>query len=370
MSKTVLKTKTLVALLLLVGVAIGYGISLVKPVTIFVTTTEYVTTTVTLREVVTTTSTAVMKYPLTVIDALGRSVTIEKPPERVVSTMPSITEILFALGLSDRVVGVDSYSNYPPEVLKLINESKIQVVGGPWTLNIEIIASLKPDLVLLSVSPHVKLLSKFNELGLKTVFLKSNTAQNSYDIYSDIMLVAKIFGVEERGQRLISLIDQKITNITLKLLNIKSKPKVLQLVGPPSWGLYSAGGNTFIGWLIETAGGSNIAKQYSGWPLLSYEYILSQNPDVIIISAMNIDPRKIYDEVVKSPLMNTTAWRNKAVYIVTGEANDMISRPGPRIAEALKILAHLIHPEVFGAIQRDDVINLALLRVVALIITR
>ncbi len=331
--------------------------------------TTAIPTTVTLTPPpITTTVTA--RAPITVVDALNRSIEFSEPPRRVVSAMPSITEILFALGLGNRVVGVDTYSNYPPEVLKLVNEGKIQTVGGPWTLDLEKIASLKPDLVLLSVSPHAKLLDKFNELGLKTVFLKSNKAQNAYDIYSDIMLVAKIFGVEDRGWDLISSIDKKIMNITLRISSIAPKPRVLHLVGPPSWGLYSAGGDTFIGWLIQSAGGDNIAKQYSGWPQLSYEFILSKDPEIIIITVHGVDPKAVYDEVIKTPLINTTAWKNKAVYVLMGEADDMISRPGPRVAGALEILAHLIYPDIFGPIRRSDVVNITLLRTVMPIILR
>lgn len=85
----------------------------------------------------------------TLTDALGREVRFSEAPKRVVSTLPSITEFLFVLGLGDKVVGVDSYSNWPPEVLELVKQGKIAVVGGPWTLDVEKIASLKPDLVLM-----------------------------------------------------------------------------------------------------------------------------------------------------------------------------------------------------------------------------
>jgi len=318
-----------------------------------VPTTKPVTETITQLQTLTT-----VVEKISIVDALGRSIEFEDIPKRVVSTMPSITEILFALGLGDRIVGVDSYSNYPPEVVKLVNQSKIQIVGGPWTLDLEKIVALKPDLVLLSVSPHAKLKDKFDEYGLKTVFLKSNTAQNIYDIYSDIMLVAKIFRVEDRAQKLINEMNTKLNIITLKLVNA-TKPRVLHLVGPPSWGLYSAGGNTFIGWLIETAGGVNIARQYTGWPQLDYEFILSHDPEIIIITAHGIDPKAIYNEIINTPIAETSAWKNGRVYLLSGEANDVLSRPGPRVVEALDILAHIIHPEIFGEIQRADVVNIA-----------
>ncbi|ADM27435.1 periplasmic binding protein [Ignisphaera aggregans DSM 17230] len=318
-----------------------------------VPTTKPVTETITQLQTLTT-----VVEKISIVDALGRSIEFEDIPKRVVSTMPSITEILFALGLGDRVVGVTTYCNYPPEVPKLVEEGKIQTVGGPWTLDLEKIVALKPDLVLLSVSPHVRLKDKFDEYGLKTVFLKSNTAQNIYEIYSDIMLVAKIFRVEDRAQSLIDEMDAKLNSITSKLVGV-TKPRVLHLVGPPSWGLYSAGGNTFIGWLIETAGGVNIARQYTGWPRLDYEFILSQDPEVIVITVHDVDPNAIYNEIINTPITETSAWKNGRVYLLLGEADDVLSRPGPRIVEALDILAHIIHPEIFGEIQRADVVNIA-----------
>ncbi len=358
-----------IAIALLIGIAIGgYAlprreVTVTIPSTILQTIYTTHTTVIPTTVLRTTTITVIQTLTsiiekISVVDALGRSIEFEYIPKRVVSTMPSITEILFALGLGDRVVGVTTYDNYPPEVPKLVEEGRIQTVGGPWTLDLEKIVALKPDLVLLSVSPHINLKDKFDEYGLKTVFLKSNTAQNIYDIYSDIKLIAKIFRVEDRAQKLIDEMNSKLSDITSKLSGAK-KPKVLHLVGPPSWGLYSAGGNTFIGWLIETAGGDNIAKQYIGWPKLDYEFILSQNPDIIIITAHGIDPKSIYNEIINTPLINTNAWRNGKIYLLTDEANDILSRPGPRVVIALDILAHIIHPEIFGEIQRADVINIA-----------
>jgi iron complex transport system substrate-binding protein len=143
---------------------------------------------------------------------------------------------------------------------------------------------------------------------------------------------------------------------------------VLHLVGPPSWGLYSTGGDTFIHWLITTAGGINIASQYSGWPRLSYEYILSQDPEIIIIAVHDVDPKRIFEEIVQTPLTNTTAWKTGRVYVLLDEADDMISRPGPRIADALTLIAKVIHPEIFGEVQRPDVVKLSSLTPIAQVV--
>ncbi len=389
---------------LIVGIGIGYAalIGTVRPITTTITvpktvtatstqtlvrTTTIPTTTVTTKTLVSTivttttyektitsptTSVTTITKPVTltvtktlvykvVYDALGRLITFNKTPKRIVCLAPSITEIVFALGLGDRVVGVDDYSNYPPEVNELVKEGKIQRVGGYWTPDFEKIAELKPDLVLASVSPHAKMLDKFKELGLKVVFLKSSTARNAYDIYQDIMLVASIFNVEDKAKKLIDSIQSTIDNITQTLAKANVTPvKTLILLGPPSWGLWTTGGDTFIDYVITTSGGVNIASKYSGWVKLDYEEILAQDPEVIIVSIMGTkeDAEKIFNDIANSPLNQTTAFKKGKVYVFIGEADDVLMRPGPRISIAVKILSQVLHPEVFGEINRSDVIKM------------
>ena len=368
-----IKYAVVIAVVLVIGIAIGYTLPALGPKpTTTVVTTMYTTatalapmlTTVTqpMTLPTTVTTTVVTSWPRIVVDALGREVEFDKPPVRVVSAIPSITEHLFTLGLGDRVVGVDKYSNWPPEVLELVEQGKIVVVGEPWTLDVEKIASLKPDLVLMcrGVKPQeTQFAPKLEEMSIKTFFLMCDAAKNQYDIYMDIRTLGKVFGVEQRAEVVIESIQQKIDSVTSRLVNVTKKPKVLQLVGPPSWGLWSAGGDTFISWLITTAGGTNIASQYSGWPRLSPEFILSQDPEIIIIATMNVDPKSLFEEVSQSFLTNTTAWRSGRVYVLTAEADDMISRPGPRIADALAMISQIIHPEVFGEVQRGDVVKMS-----------
>ena len=366
----------IIVAVLVIGIAIGYGGAYIAPrptitVTQTIVTTVTTTSTLTLSTTVPTTIpvtittpvTVQASWPRTVVDALGREVKFNEPPKRVVSTIPSITELLFALGLGDRVVGVDSYSNWPPEVVNLTKEGKITVVGDPWTLDTEKIASLQPDLVLMcrGVKPQeTQIAPKLEELGIKTFFLICDATKNQYDVYMDIRTLGKIFGVEQKAEELIKAIDDKISFVVAKLSQANAtKPRVLQLAGPPSWGLWSSGGDTFIGWIIEVAGGRNIASRYSGWPQLSYEYILSQDPEIIIITAQGLDPKKVADDLKQTPLVNTTAWRTGRVYLLTGEADDMLSRPGPRIGDAVLLLAKIIHPEIFGEVQRADVMKLS-----------
>ncbi len=359
-----------VVVVLLIGIAIGYILvpivstpATYTPTTITIpiekTVTIAVERTITVPiETVVTITTPIEFRKTSIIDALGRVIEFEKTPSRGISLTPSTTEKLFVLGLEEVIVGVDSYSNYPKRVLELVNESKITVVGGPWTPDLEKIIALKPDLVIMcrGIRPQEALYPKLEEVGIKTVFLLCDSARNPYDIYSDLHTIGVIFGVEERAKTISNEIESKISEILAKLEKANvSKKRVLYLIGPPSWGLYSAGGDTFIGWLINTAKGVNIARAYSGWPRLDYEFILQSDPEVIIVSAHGVDPKELYNELLNTPIVKTSAWSNKRVYLFTDEANDVLNRPGPRIVVALEILVHVVHPEVFGEIQRADV---------------
>ncbi|NAZ12989.1 MAG: ABC transporter substrate-binding protein [Desulfurococcales archaeon] len=386
------KTTTLSIIMLLIGVVIGVvggyftGASLGKgsvqtltmPITSiytsYLTTTQIQTETRIMTSQIVTTVLTTPQYPKTIVDALGREIRIDKEPMRIVSTMPSITEELFALGLGFKVVGVDSYSNYPPEVINLRKEGKIADVGGPWTLDLEKIISLRPDIVFLcrGVSVHESLYApKLEERGLKTVFLLCDSAKDQYDIYRDLRLIASIFNRDDVAESLIKTIDKKINDVIekLKTQNV-SKPNVLILLGPPSWGLWSAGGNTFISWLITTAGGVNIASQYSGWPQLDYEYILSKNPEIIIITAHGINMSQLKKELEQTPLSKTKAWTDGKIYLLSGDANDMVLRPGPRIADALDMLSKIIHPEIFGELSRSDVQKILVIMPIILVVKR
>jgi iron complex transport system substrate-binding protein len=269
---------------------------------------------------------------------------------------------------------VDSYSNYPPGIVVLKEEGKIADVGGPWTLDLEKIISLRPDIVFLcrGVSVHESLYaSKLEERGLKTVFLLCDSAKDQYDVYRDLRLIANIFNREDVAESLIKTIDKKINDVIgiLKTYNV-SKPNVLILLGPPSWGLWSAGGNTFISWLITTAGGVNIASQYSGWPQLDYEYILSKNPEIIIITAHGINMSQLKKELEQTPLSKTKAWTDGKIYLLSDEASDIVLRPGPRIADALDMLSKIIHPEIFGELSRSDVQKILMIMPIILIVKR
>jgi len=301
-------------------------------------------------------------FTRTVFDVLGRKVIINGVPKRVVSLTPSITEILFKLGLGNRVVGVDRYSDYPPEVPKLIKEGVIKVIGGYWNPNLEEIVDLKPDLVIADLGADYKYLSKFEELNLNVLYVKGGKASSLNGIYHDILLIGEAFNVTNRAYELVSSIKSTVNQIRDTLIESNaSSRKVLALLGPPTYGLWTGGSGTYINELIRICGGVNIASKYYGWIQISKEEVLSSNPDIIIVATMatKSDAKKIIEELTNPETgLNVTAVRDKNIYVLINDADSLLCRPGPRVVDAIKILSSIIHPEIFGALNRTDVVSL------------
>ncbi len=359
----------LVVTAIAVAVAVGVGLGLVVgpsravATTVFRTTTvvQTVTSTETVPLTLTTTITVTRKPSrVAVVDALGRTVWVPVNATRVVSLAPSISEELFALGLGDRVVGVDDYSNYPPELARAVEEGRIDRVGGYWSPDLEKIVELKPDLVLADASAQAKLLEKFEELNLTVVYLRASGCKSLNDVYSDISLLGLIFGAERAARELEESIKHNVTLMVNALVEANAtRRRVLVLLGPPSWGLWTAGGGTYLDELIGLAGGVNVAGKYHGWVQLSLEEALASNPEVIIVAMMGSreGAEKVLEEV-KEMFNSTVAVREGRVYVFTGWADDVLCRPGPRVTWALALLARAIHPEVFGEPRAPCIVGL------------
>jgi len=285
------------------------------------------------------------KFPVTVVDALGRTVVINSEPKRIVSMAPSITEMLFALGLGDRVVGVTSFCNYPPEVLDRVEKGEIKVIGGFSNPSVEKIVALKPDLVI-GCEIHERVIYQLESLGLTVLIVGSESVD---DIYKAILIIGKATGVYETSLELINEMKESIKDTWVKVQNA-TKPKVLIIVWlEPLW---VAGVRTYMSDLIELAGGVN-AYTGEGWTSVGPESLIAINPDIIIITG-HAAPGKSPDEIVKYLEESVPGWENisavmnNRVYFFIDEAEDALVRPGPRIARAVRILSMILHPEIFG----------------------
>lgn len=271
--------------------------------------------------------------PIRAVDDLGRNITLESYPERIVSTAPSNTEILFALGLGERVVGVTEYCDYPEEAREK------EKVGGFSTVDVERIIALKPDLVLASELTGNENIQKLEELGIPVVVLQP---KNLDGILEDIKLVGKLTGVEDRAYKLEAEMRERIEAVYKKTRNLE-KPKVFYVVWHDP--LMSAGSETFISDLISMAGGVNIAQDLVGYKTISLEAVVDRDPDIIIAS-VGPGQHSTYDFLMEEKrLQETSALRNNRVY---GIDQDIVSRAGPRIVDGLEEFAKFIHPKVFG----------------------
>lgn len=268
-------------------------------------------------------------YPLTITDFLGREVTIPQMPERIVSLAPSTTEILFELGLGDRIVGVTDYDNYPEEAKK---KPKVGGFKGP---NLEAIVAQKPDLIFassLSGREHMEVLEK---LGIPVVMLEAGEISR---INNTIELLGAITNSKEKGTQLIDAFNRKLEELAAKLQGV---PRISVYYIVDLQNNWTAGRGTFIHELINLAGGRNVAEDVEGWANYSLEKIVEKNPQVIITSTHTGKPEDLQK---KAGFQDLEAVKNNRVYIF--QDSNIISRPSHRIVEGLEQLIRFLHPEV------------------------
>jgi len=277
-------------------------------------------------------------YPITLTDDLGREVTIEALPERIISLAPSNTEILFALGLGDRVVGVSGFSDYPPEALEKEN------VGGPegQYINVEKIVALQPDFILAEEINGRDVIDTLEGLGLTVFGIKSTDLD---DILHDIRTVGYITDKEAEAEALTNEMQSRIDAVTDETagLSPEEKPRTFQICWhDPIW---TAGNGTWIQDMIGKAGGTNIFADIEGYQAVDIEAVIARDPEVIIVTAMGGTASGTWEWVNTEPrLAGVPARQNGRVYFA--ESN-WVERPGPRIVLGLEQVAKYIHPEIF-----------------------
>ncbi len=263
-----------------------------------------------------------------VFDDLGRLVAINGTPQRIISLAPSNTEILFALGLGDKVVGVTDWCDYPPEALEK------EKVGGYDTPDIEKIVLLNPDLILVAHGTPMDVINTMDGLGLTVFGIKSTDLD---DVLNDIRTVGEITDNEVEAQALTSEMESTIKAVTDQTEELEERPRVFYIIWhDPLW---TAGSGTFIHELIEKAGGVNICQNITGYTTISIEDVVARNPEVIIAGEFS------YAWAMNETLLEgTDARQNGRIY--QGD-DDLVQRPGPRLVEGLEWFAYFIHPEIF-----------------------
>ena len=276
-----------------------------------------------------------------ITDQAGRVVTLNGTPQRIISIAPANTEILFALGLGDKVVGVTKYCNYPAET------QNISKVGGFSTPDIEKIVALEPDVVFAAPIHEAEVIPQLENLGLTVIALTPATIDETYDA---IELVGMATGVEETTASLIEDMRSSINAVTSLVANLsdEERPNVFYIVWHDP--LMTAGGDTLPGQLIELAGGNNIFANLSGYPTVSIESLLDGEPQVIIAgtgmgSGANAPLEWAQGE---TSLQGTDAYKEGKIFSIN---TDLTGRFGPRIVDAIYEMLRLIHPDLAAQLE-------------------
>jgi iron complex transport system substrate-binding protein len=270
------------------------------------------------------------------LDQAGRTVHIENLPQRIVSLTPSNTEILFALGLGDRVVGVTDYCDYPPEA-----KTKTSI-GGFYTPDLEKIISLSPDLVLAEVNHEAEVVPQLENYGIPVIVLKPSTLNEAL---AGIALVGEVTGNREEAVSLVESLTARIKIIDEKIKDLpeSEKPTVFYLTWHDP--LISVGSGNIGDDLITRAGGINIFHSLDSFPTVSLEEIINADPEVIIAGVgMGTGGDAPLEFALDEPrLADVSARVNNRIYSIS---IDLIGRFGPRIVDALEDLFAYIHPEL------------------------
>ena len=274
---------------------------------------------------------------LTFTDGLGREITLDGPAQRIVSLAPSNTEILFAIGAGDQVVGRDQFSDYPEAAQNATD------IGSTFeALNTELIVSLEPDLVLAAEINTPEQVKQFEDLGLKVYYL--NNPLTLEDMYGNLEIVAQLTGHEAEAATLIESLKSRVAAVDEKIAPISSRFSVFyELDATDPAKPYTAGKGTFITQLIERAGGYNIASDLEEYPQMSLEQVVAADPAFIILgdARYGVSPESIAQ---RPGWENLSAVKNGQVVPFN---DDLVSRPGPRLVDALEELAKLLRPELF-----------------------
>jgi iron complex transport system substrate-binding protein len=284
---------------------------------------------------------------ISVVDDEGYTTNLTAVPQRIISLAPACTQILFAIGDGNKVVGVTDYDNYPYNFTAWIAAGNMTSIGGYSTPNMEAIASLRPDLIV-SDNINDALLPNMRSLGYKVIVINPTSING---IYQDITMVGKATGAQTQATNVIANITKTINNIEAKITaaNITTKPKVYYEVWSDP--LMSAGSTTWINDVISKAGGVNIfANVTQQYPQVASETIVSLNPDVILLPTNMGTGTPFYgtvQDVKSTPGWNTiSAVKTDRVYVID---QDLFAEPGPRVADQVYSVAECLYPQLFNS---------------------
>ncbi|MBL8277526.1 MAG: ABC transporter substrate-binding protein [Pelomonas sp.] len=253
-------------------------------------------------------------------DDLGQVTTLAAPPQRIVSLLPSLTETVCELGACARLVGVDRYSNHPASV------NALPKVGSLDDTNVELIASLKPDVVLLATSSRVS--ERLRALGLKVIALEPRSYK---DVQRVLGTIGQVLGVPD-AQRVWRYID---AGVSAAAASVPPAARGVRVYYEVATGMWAAGESSFMGETLTRLGAGNIIPASLGpFPKINPEFVVKANPGLIMVGtrgAEGLTTRPGWDRI--------EAVKRGRICVFKPEEGDILSRPGPRMAEAAQIMA-------------------------------
>ena len=272
-----------------------------------------------------------------VTDDRDVEVAFDAVPKTVVSLIPSNTEILFALGVGDKVIGATEYDTYPEEA------KKIERVSDSVTFDSEKIVALKPDVVLAYYTGNDETLDALKGLedaGVKVFVIQS--AASFEDVYGDIQQIADVMGVQDKGEQLNKEIKAQIADVQAKVKTVAT-PKNVYLEISPKPDIYTTAAGTFQQEILDAANVHNVFGDQTGWVKVSEEDVIAKNPQVIL-TTVNYTEDPVGEILGRDGWNTILAIQDKAVTFID---TDISNRPGPRIGEAVEMVAKAVYPELF-----------------------
>jgi iron complex transport system substrate-binding protein len=274
-----------------------------------------------------------ISFAYQVTDETGRRINIYPSPQRIVSLAPGITEILYALNLADKIVGVTSFCNWPPSARQK------QQIGGFINPSIEQIVSLQPDLIIATADGNRQdTVRQLERIGLPVYV--TNPADTS-GILRSISHLGEITASKNAATTLVLKLQKRLNNIEAQIRH-KSKPRVFFQIGLEP--LITIGGRTLINEVIERAGGRNIASlDTARYPRYSPEGIMAGSPDIILFAPMANDKEFTAIKNFWQKFEGVPAVKNNRIYPID---TDLIGRASPRIVDAIETMALIFHPDI------------------------
>ncbi|MED5102986.1 MULTISPECIES: ABC transporter substrate-binding protein [Niallia] len=286
-----------------------------------------------------TTTTEEASFPVTIKDGLDQEVVIEKKPEKIVSLMPSNTEIIFALGLGEELVGVSDFDNYPKEA------AEKEKVGG-MDFNVEKIISLNPDVVLAHASSahnSTEGLQQIRDAGIDVVVV--NDATSFEDVYKSMDMIGQATGTEKEANKLVADMKEKLSAIKEKAAAISDSDKkavYIEVNAEPN--LFTTGKKTFMQEMLDTIRANNIISE-EGWIQVDQEAVIAANPDVIITTYGAYSEKSPIEQISsRKGWEKINAVKEKQIVDVD---SDTVTRSGPRLVDGVEAVAKAVYPDVF-----------------------